>query len=83
MRHEKKKLLYLQRLSLKNTADTSARNQQRFGLFLCPLRCHYTPAVCEPREMPVMGFSVAVCGLKQRVVAHRFLCALMLNTHTI
>lgn len=78
-----KNFVYLQRLSPFNTAETSARNVQRFGLFSCPERRIYTPAVCKPREMPAMGISVAVCGLKQRVVAHRFLCALMLNLHTL
>lgn len=82
MRHGKINFVYLQRLSLKNTADTSARNEQRFGLFLCPLRCHYTPAVCKPRKASIMGVLVAVCGLKQREVAHRFFRAACLITHT-
>ena len=81
MKHEKDFLLYLQRLSLTNTAERTARNQQRSGLFLCPRRCIYTPAVCKPRKAPVMGVLVAVCGLKQREVAHRFFRAIRLN-HT-
>ena len=81
MQHEKKNFVYLHRLNLKHVATNVVRNAQRFGLLLCPTRCRYTTAVCEPRDLPVIGTSATCVGLSSGKWHAAFFVPRCLTTH--
>lgn len=75
--------VYLQRLNLKHVATNVVLNAKRFGLLFCPTRCEYTTAVCEPRDLPVIGTSATCVGLSSGKRHAAFFVPHCLNTHTM
>lgn len=63
MTTQRKKSVYLHRLSQTQRAASAVRNSQSNGLYFCPRRCDYDIAVCKPRDLIIMVWSALCEGL--------------------